>query len=703
MDKYVGKRLDSRYEIKELIGCGGMANVYSAYDIIDDREVAIKILRDEFLSNEDFIRRFKNESKAVAVLSHPNIVKVYDVSFGDRIQYIVMEIIDGITLKEFIEQQHEINWKDAVHFTVQILKALEHAHEKGVIHRDIKPQNIMLLKDGTIKVTDFGIARLQKNSAHTITNKAIGSVHYISPEQARGDITDEKSDIYSVGVMLYEMLTGKLPFEADNAVSVAIMQLQSDPVLPREINQNIPEGLEEITLKAMQKKPSYRYETAADMLAAIDTFRKNPSIRFEYTYFNDNNPTKYIDAINFVKEAKPKSNYEDDYSYSLDEKNRKSKRSKAINIVIGVGIAVVLFLILLGVGLVNGWFGAGGKDVDVPNFIGMKIENVVENSEYNFTWEIKQAYDPNKTEGVIIDQDPKAGAKKVKEDAKIVLTVNSSGAKVSVPAVKGLTLEKAKAKIKDAGLLYEVLLVEDAETAIGIVKESDPAEGTEVVVKSIVKLFVSNGASEKTVNVPNVINKSLTEATNELVACSLKVSENIIRENSSKAKDTVLSTNPLPGVEVAEGSTITLTVSSGKPDEKTLSAYVDMPKTVNHDVSVSVYVDGIKDNSKSNTVRPSDTNTYPIKLTASSGTKNVTVYLDNQKYRVYEFNFDNNIVATRESYSYNDTVAPSSVRSDSFEQREYNNSDSNKSNRNSQTTQSKNNISPTRTNRARRG
>lgn len=695
MDKYVGKRLDNRYEIKELIGCGGMANVYSAYDIIDDREVAIKILRDEFLDNKDFIRRFKNESKAIAVLSHPNIVKVYDVSFGDRIQYIAMEIIDGITLKEFIEQQHEINWKDAVHFTVQILKALEHAHEKGVIHRDIKPQNIMLLKDGTIKVTDFGIARFQKNNSHTITNKAIGSVHYISPEQARGDITDEKSDIYSVGVMLYEMLTGKLPFEADNAVSVAIMQLQSDPTPPREINKNIPEGLEEITLKAMQKKPSYRYDTASNMLEAIDAFRKNPSIRFEYTYFNDSNPTKYIDVINTVKEAKPKSNYDDDYSYSIDEQNKKNRRSKAINVVIGVGIAVILFLILLGVGLVNGWFGTGGKDVDVPNFIGMKAETVVENDEYKFTWEIKQAYDPNKAEGIIIDQDPKSGSKKIKEDAKIVLTVNSSGAKINVPSVRGLTIEKAKSKIKDAGLLYEVLLVEDAETAVGVVKESDPLEGTEVVVKSIVKLFVSNGANKKNINVPNVINKSLNDAINELVANSLKVSENIIKENSSKAKDTVLSTNPLPGVEVPEGSTVTLTVSSGEPNEKTLSAYVDMPQSVTHEVNIDVYVGGLKDYTNSNTIRPSDTKTYTIKLTDSSGIKNVIVYLDNQKYRVYEFNFDTSIVSTKESYPYNNTVASSNMKNHSSKPNTHNDAD--------QPLLTKNNISQTKSTSSKRG
>ena len=287
MDKYTGKRLDGRYEIHELIGVGGMALVYRAYDQIDDRTVAIKILKDEFLGNEDFIRRFKNESKAIAVLSHPNIVKVYDVSFGDQIQYIVMEYIDGITLREYLDQQKEIKWKEAIHFTVQILRALQHAHEKGIIHRDIKPQNIMLLQDGTIKVTDFGIARFSRNETRTMTDKAIGSVHYIAPEQARGDLTDEKADIYSVGVMLYEMITGQLPFEADNAVSVAIMQLQADPRPPKDINPAIPDGLEEITLKAMQKDPSQRYQSAAEMLRDIEQFRRNPSISFQYKYFID--------------------------------------------------------------------------------------------------------------------------------------------------------------------------------------------------------------------------------------------------------------------------------------------------------------------------------------------------------------------------------------------------------------------------------
>ena len=384
MDKYTGKRLDGRYEIQELIGVGGMAVVYRAYDTIDDRTVAIKILKDEFLGNEDFIRRFKNESKAIAVLSHPNIVKVYDVSFGDRIQYIVMEYIDGITLKEYIDQQKDIKWKEALHFTVQILRALQHAHEKGIIHRDIKPQNIMLLQDGTIKVTDFGIARFSRSDTRTMTDKAIGSVHYIAPEQARGDMTDEKADIYSVGVMLYEMITGQLPFEADNAVSVAIMQLQAEPRKAREINPEIPEALEEITLKAMQKEPSQRYQSAAEMLRDIEAFRRNPSIRFQYKYFIDETPTKYVDAINTVRpgtaitpapQSQPASaSYDDGYEYVEDEKAKPAK-SPVVHILGGIGIAVLLVALVLGIMAVfRSCQTTELQEIDMPTFIGMSWE-----------------------------------------------------------------------------------------------------------------------------------------------------------------------------------------------------------------------------------------------------------------------------------------------------------------------------------------
>ncbi|MBP0974504.1 MAG: serine/threonine protein kinase, partial [Oscillospiraceae bacterium] len=281
-DKNIGKKLDGRYEITERIGEGGMADVYRATDVVDNKTVAVKILKKEFAENEEFLRRFRNESKAIAVLSHPNIVKIYDVGFSERIQFIVMEYIDGITLNEYMEQQGQLGWKDAAHFILQILRALQHAHSKGIVHRDIKPQNIMMLRDGTIKVMDFGIAKFAREDGKTGTDQAIGTVHYISPEQARGGVTDAKSDIYSVGVMLYEMLTGKKPFDTDNPVSIAVMHMQAKVPLPSTIRPDIQIGLEEIILKAMEKDPADRYQSARDMMDDLQTFKEDPDGVFGY-------------------------------------------------------------------------------------------------------------------------------------------------------------------------------------------------------------------------------------------------------------------------------------------------------------------------------------------------------------------------------------------------------------------------------------
>ena len=310
MDKYIGRKIDGRYLIQELIGIGGMANVYKGFDPVENRVVAVKILREEYLDNEEFLRRFRNESKAIAVLSHPNIVRVYDVSLSDRMPSIVMEYIDGITLKEYIEQERQVRWKEALHFTVQILRGLQHAHDNGVVHRDIKPQNIMLLSDGTIKITDFGIARFSRSTSRTLTNQAIGSVHYISPEQARGDAVDQQSDLYSVGVMLFEMLTGRLPFDAESPVAVAVKQIESKAPRPRDLNPNIPEGIEEITIRAMQKDPARRYHSAAEMLRDIDIFRNDPDVSFEYKYMGEAVP-----AIRKTSKAAQKSNKPQNRNY----------------------------------------------------------------------------------------------------------------------------------------------------------------------------------------------------------------------------------------------------------------------------------------------------------------------------------------------------------------------------------------------------
>ena len=341
MDKYIGKRLEGRYEIRELIGVGGMANVYKAFDIKEERVVAIKILRDEYMDNEEFLRRFRNESRAISLLSHPNIVKVYDVSFTDRLQSIVMEYIDGITLKEYIEQEGVLRWKEAVHFTVQVLKGLQHAHDRGIVHRDIKPQNIMLLSDGTIKLTDFGIARFSRSSTKTITDKAIGSVHYISPEQASGADTDARTDIYSTGVLLFEMLTGKLPFEADSPVSVAIKQIQSQPTMPTSINPTIPKGLEEIVMKAMQKDATKRYQSAAEMLHDIDAFKHDPSIVFEYRYLDAEPVEKHIQ-----QEIKKQEVQEEDMKRKRNHQKEEEYEKKPLPVVpVLAGIAFAFLLV----------------------------------------------------------------------------------------------------------------------------------------------------------------------------------------------------------------------------------------------------------------------------------------------------------------------------------------------------------------------
>lgn len=642
MDKYTGKRLDARYEIQELIGVGGMAVVYRAYDIIEDKTVAIKILKDEFLGNKEFVRRFKNESKAIAVLSHVNIVKVYDVSFGTKIQYIVMEYIDGITLKEFISQQKIINWKDAIYFVNQILSALKHAHSKGVIHRDIKPQNIMLLKDGTIKVTDFGIARFSRNETQTMTDRAIGSVHYISPEQAKGSVIDEKADIYSVGVMLYEMLTGSLPFEADNAVSVAIMQMQAKPKPLREINNEIPEGLEQITLRAMEKNPANRYSTAEEMISDLHKLQKDPKICFDYKCFVDDNPTKFVD----------KDISSDDYGDNYNSKEEK-KKTKATVIANGIAIALGIFAIVF---ICIAWFTSCGnssaKDVDVPNFINMKLSDVQNNPEYKFVWKVESVYDSSKAEGIIIDQDPMPGSKKIKEGSTILLKVNSSGVLVTVPAVKGMTEEVAKAKISNLGLKTEVLTINNSDVVEGLVCNVDPREGTKITADTTVRLYVSKGPAEEKITVPDVSNKTISVAKSELTSAGFKVIDSIAYEDSSKPKDIVLYTEPLLGNSLPKDSQIKIIASSGKKKEKNVEIEVDLPAQVDYEVNVSSYIDGVLYLSKK--VVPAYNGIYSFSVKGTEGKKTININIDGQKYRVYEVDFDSktNQVRKLKSFEY---------------------------------------------------
>ena len=510
MDKYVGKRLDGRYEIREIIGVGGMAVVYKAFDNQENRIVAIKILKEEFTSNEEFLRRFKNESKAIAMLSHPNIVKVYDVSFGDLIQYIVMEHIEGITLKEFIEREGSLRWKDAVHFTVQILKGLQHAHDKGIVHRDVKPQNIMVLADGTIKVTDFGIARFARSDQRTITDKAIGSVHYISPEQARGEKTDEKADIYSVGVMLYEMLTGKLPFQADSAVSVAIMQLQRDPQLPTEINGSIPEGLEQITMHAMQKTPERRYQSAGEMLSDLSRFVRDPAITFEYPYFVDNAPTKFVGTVG------------SDSDYELidgdeAEENQAQEKNNIIPILTGIAISLVAALIVLAVIFVPKLFSDTGAELECPDFVNKTIEEIKKNTEYiekfDFVeeWELNDEYEY----GVVFEQSEAAG-QKLKKDAKITLYISKGPSTEKVPDVYGKTESAAVSELKSKGFKTVITEMPDEEVEAGLVIKTEPQRTQVVGENETITIYISSGKPTKNVDVPDVVGLSKEDAEKQL-------------------------------------------------------------------------------------------------------------------------------------------------------------------------------------------
>lgn len=665
MDKYIGKRLDGRYEIHELIGVGGMANVYRCTDTIDDREVAIKILKDEYLNNEEFIRRFKNESKAIAMLSHPNIVKVYDVSFGDMIQYIVMEYIDGITLKEYIDRQGIIEWKDALHLATQILKALQHAHECGIVHRDIKPQNIMLLQDGTIKVTDFGIARFSDKATRTMTEQAIGSVHYIAPEQARGDVTDGKTDIYSVGVMLYEMLTGKLPFDGDSAVTVALMQLQSTPKHPREVNPGIPIGLEQITMKAMQKQPSARYTSAAEMLSDIERFRLNPSIVFDYgKSFVDNQPTKFVNSLKDAADDKTKVikrsvsderlNQEDEPEDEDFIKEHKPSYYAVKGILIA---AVAVFVIIFALAVFRGCSSVQAKDVDVPDYVGKTLVEAKEDNPNNFQFEIKSKYDESKEIGAILDQEPAGGSMKVKSGSTITLTVNGTNTEVSVPFVTNFSESEAVQSLKDKSFMTEVVYVENTKTPKGYTIDTFPKAGVKATIGSTVYVYVANGERAEQVELPSAIGLMLSEAKSELEELGLTV-ETQYDDESKEAKDTVLGMSPLQYGKVEKGTVVTLTVSSGKGDKNTVNVYVDLPTNTDDSVEMTVIVDGVVDPQYSKTLVPKYNKTCTLEITGS-GTSTVVVQLDGQAYREYSIDFSTSSVTTTGTYDFVvETTAP---------------------------------------------
>ena len=630
MDKYVGKRLDGRYEIKEIIGVGGMAYVYKAFDNIDNRTVAIKILKEEYLQNEEFTRRFKNESKAIAILSHPNIVKVYDVSFGERMQYIVMEYIDGITLKEYIEGQAEFKWKEAVHFTVQILRALQHAHDKGIVHRDIKPQNIMLLPDGTIKVADFGIARFSRRdmNATRASDKAIGSVHYISPEQARGEITDEKADIYSVGVMLYEMLTGKLPFEADSAVSVAIMQMQSEAVPPRQVNAAIPEGLEDITVKAMQKDTSKRYQSAAEMLYDIDEFKKNPSIHFEYKYFVDDSPTRYMDTISKVRGGEPVRSSGRGAATEDDEEEKKG--FPIIPVLSAIAGAFVLIAAIFVFLVLGDAFGGKTDDVVVPDFVGMTLEEFNNHKDFNKwnTWfDFEQPLEEfsEEPEGTIIEQSLDSGSKVKVGETSITLTVSTGHKLKQVPNVVDQQSDMAQRTLENAGFVVELQWAQSSIVAEGHVISLSPAEyPNELPEGSTITMVISTGSKPATtVKMPNVTKLSKEQAIEQLTKAGFIVNEaDIVEVYDPKIAAGTVTAQSIPAETPTPPETVViLSVSTGYAE---VPIVIQLPTHLTQSVDLQIYIDNRYYTTVTD-LNPSQTASYTAKLRKAAASYTVDV------------------------------------------------------------------------------
>lgn len=587
MDNYVGKRLDGRYEVQEIIGVGGMSVVYKAYDNVDDRIVAIKILKDEFLNNEEFKRRFKNESKAIALLSHENIVRVYDVNFGEKLQYIVMEYIDGITLKEYINKQNSITWNDAVYFMTQILRAVQHAHDKGIVHRDIKPQNIILLPNGTLKVTDFGIARFSRSETKTLTEQAIGSVHYIAPEQAKGEQTDERADIYSMGVVLYEMLAGKVPFDSENAVSVALMQVQANAEKLTQINPNIPKGLEQICVHAMQKNPDDRYQSATEMLLDIEEIIKNPNTVFNYAS-NTESQTKSVPIVTDDR-------YNEEYDEAVDyEAERKHKKKMIAAITIGV---IVLIAAVVGV-IYMFTSGINTKTHTLENFVGYSYDELQNSNDYKYEFVAEYQKTDEKEPGIILSQSPEAGSK-ITEGSTVTLVVAASEKDITMPNVYGLTLEMAEQTLKQSELsIFKAMKINSDTVEEGKVIYTDPKANSIVSGDQEITIYVSDGPSTTTIEkikIPDVIGLTKSGAREFLTKYGFTNVE-FKTQDSTYPKDVVISQSPSVGSSAKVTDKITVIVSTGvtttEPQTADVTLDVLLPKIEGKSDTLTVELDG---------------------------------------------------------------------------------------------------------------
>ena len=601
MDQFIGKKLDGRYQIESLIGVGGMANVYRANDLRNDRVVAVKILREEFLQNAELVRRFKNESKAISILNHPNIVKVYDVSVTDRLNYIVMEYIDGITLKEYMKQRGgPLTWKEVVHFAQQILSALEHAHSQGVVHRDVKPQNIMLLANGSLKMMDFGIARFSREQSVTESDKAIGSVHYISPEQAGGAETTQTTDIYSVGVIMYEMLSGRLPFDGEDAVKVAMRHITDKPPALHEIAPEVPMALVEITEKAMAKNPANRYQSAHEMSDAIQQFKKDPDIRFEYKYMVEDSPERVIGKVvrksqaaparrtvsqagrrpaapahRAEQHAAPQSAAESLARHKTGERGKKKKGFPLIPALLGITLACVAATVLVCYHIFSGSSNAlfsNRADVVLTDFVGMTRAQVEADPSYKSLKVVfEEEYNANSDAGYVYSQAPRAG-RTVKQGQKVTVKISLGTQYIAVPSVISMTQADAQKTLKESGLTVSMRPTYTSGQAVGTVADTDPAVGTEVASGTTVTIYVAREKVETTRTVPNVTGLSLEDAKTALQNSGLLLGGQT-EDYSDLPEGTVVQQSISPGAEVRVNSAVDVVLSIGpEPQEETNQA-----------------------------------------------------------------------------------------------------------------------------------
>ena len=656
-----GRLLGNRYELLRKIGNGGMATVYRAKDHILNRNVAVKILKDEFTTDEEFVKRFNTEATNVASLTHPNIVSVYDVGHEGDLYYIVMELIQGKTLKEIIVADGKLSWKWSANVAIQIASALETAHRNNIIHRDIKPHNIIITEDGIAKVTDFGIAKSVSNSTITAFGTTLGSVHYFSPEHARGGFTDAKSDIYSLGVVLYEMLTGKVPFDADTPVSVALKHMQEEPVEPRLVNPEIPVAMNNIIMKAMKKDPNERYQSATEMLKDLTLALKNPDGNFTEENTINDFPTQVIPTIERQKlEQKGKE----------QEKNKKQKKenffTKHKNLMIAL-ILILLFVLSLG-GTILFMNITKPKDVQVPNLVGKTVEEVQNTLKgTKLTYEIKEEkYDTTIDKGLVISQEPEYKSNyRIKENQKMQIVVSLGQKITKVPKVTGMTEDEAKESLKESEL--EVVVVEEFDKKVekGIVIKQDVDPESEVGAGSTVTITVSKGIEESTV--PNVIGKPKADAIKEIEDAGLTVSATLTAEDRTKDDGIVIKQSIEGGQTVEKGASMTITVNqiaqpvSGtvKINLKSLLGYKETfkeqtntstnqiekvlvaPDTVEVKVKVDeeiVYKKNHKEDETNITVPISGIGTVTVKVLINDvlGTRNKTVNLNNQTEIVFE-------------------------------------------------------------------